>query len=293
MTSYIDFHAVTSEYLATHPHSSFYFLLDHAGMPGLHRKLRRSTVKWVSLFEDRKECNALLAAPILVLAGTNGKVGMSRALCDWIGTNGTYTSTVVALASNLSSRTLKERLAARLDVRLSEQMDGMLRFFDPRVFEQLTKILSVEQAQTFFSPAEQWWYVDRAGKLVSLQTTFDADEKLDYPVEFTEAQEFELIEASEPDQVLALIKEHVPGLISSYPPHLQHEFINRNVRAAREIGLSSVLDFVLYIGVVLMKGDDFINGQSWARVCGDVKEKRLTISDAIEEIEAHGNGERA
>jgi hypothetical protein len=65
------------------------------------------------------------------------------------------------------------------------------------------------------------------------------------------------------------------------------------VRAAREIGLSSVLDFVLYIGVVLMKGDDFINGQSWARVCGDVKEKRLTISDAIEEIEAHGNGERA
>jgi hypothetical protein len=273
MNPYIDLRMVAQEFLADRPESNLYLLLDHGGLPGLHRQLQKSSVEWVSLFDCTNEANALDVAPLLILIGSVGKLQMSRSLFEWVGKNGTYTSTVIMLSSPLQIKSLKNRLTAHLDVRMSEDMRAMLRFFDPRTFEGLMKVLSPEQVTTFLAPAERWWYIDRAGKLVSVDAKFNVVDELAMPLVLSAKQEFDLIDASEPDRVLAALRENTPDLIQKQPLPAQYEFVVTNLQAARSSGLTSIADLVLYNIVVLIKGLNFIRGETWSKLMDEVKSK--------------------
>lgn len=118
MSTPIDFRALAQDIVASHPDGNLYFLIDHAGLPGLHRQLTSSSTQWASLFDYGREASALQVAPLLVLAGSQVKLRMSRSLFSWIGDRGTYSSAVVLLTSPLDMATLRDRLAARLDISL-------------------------------------------------------------------------------------------------------------------------------------------------------------------------------
>lgn len=285
MSVRIDFRAVAEALLAAHPMSSVYFLLDHAGTPGLHRRLRGSTVPWSSLFEGSQEANAVQVAPFLVLAGSKGRLRMFRHLFRWIGENGTYSSSVVMLTSPLDMATLRHRLAARLDLRLSENMEAMLRFYDPRVLESLFRILPGEQAGAFFSPAESWSYVDRAGKLVSVATVFDAQENFNAPLVLGEKEEFALLEACEIDQVLDLLRQNVPVLMATLPVAEHSTFVDRAIGTAKQYGFDSVYKFSLYAAVGLSQGEAFVNGPQGRQFLENLKQDDFDSHDKSEMLD--------
>lgn len=281
MSACIDFRAVAEELLATHPTSNLYFLLDHAGMPGLHRRLRRSSVPWSSLFDGSNEANALQVAPFLVHVGSEGRLLMFRDLFKWVGEFGTYSSSVVMLTSPLDMATLRSRLTARLDIKLSENMDAMLRFFDPRVLESLLRILSAEQARTFFSPAEVWRYVDRTGKLVSVTKAFDAQENFVAPMVLDQQQEFSLLEACEIDQVLDLLRQNLPALMATLSLADQPVFVDRAIGTARGLGIDSVFKFSLDIAVCLAHGEAYMNGRERASFLDELKRDDLDPAETL------------
>jgi hypothetical protein len=285
MSPCIDLRAVAQESLADRPESNFYLLLDHGGLPGLHRQLEKSSAEWVSLFDCTNEANALVVAPILILIGSNGKLQMSRSLFEWIEKNGTYTSTVIMLSSPLQIESLRKRLTVRLDVRISENMKAMLRFFDPRIFEGLMQVLGHEQLATFLAPAEKWWYVDRAGKLMSVDTTFNVVDELALPLVLSAKQEFDLIDASDSDRVLASLRENVPDLIQKQPLSAQYDFVATNLQVARNAGLTSLADFVLYNIVVLIKGLDFIRSETWSSLMDEVASKSADFMKLVLSLE--------
>jgi hypothetical protein len=172
-------------------------------------------------------------------------------------------------------------------------MKAMLRFFDPRIFEGLMDVLSPEQLTAFLAPAEKWWYVDRAGKLVSVEAKFNYVDESAVPLELSAKQEFDLIDASDPDRVLASLRENVPDLIQKQPLSAQYEFVAKNLQAARSAGLTSFSDLVLYNIVVLKKGLDFIRSATWLSLLNDIKLKSadfmavvmsLDIDETMEEL---------
>ena len=281
MSPCIDLRTIAQASLAERPESNLYLLLDHGGLPRLHRQLQKSSAKWVSLFDCTNEANALVVAPILILIGGNGKLQMSRSLFEWIGKNGTYTSTVIMLSSPLQIESLRKRLTARLDVRISEDMKAMLRFFDPRIFEGLMNVLSPEQLATFLAPAEKWWYVDRAGKLVSVEAKFNAVDESAVPLELSAKQEFDLIDASDADRVLASLRENASDLIQKQPLPAQYDFVAANLQAARDAGLTSIADLVLYNMVVLIKGLDFIKSEIWSSLMDEVASKSADFMELV------------
>jgi hypothetical protein len=281
MQSYLDLRKVAKDHLATNANSNFYFLIDQAGMPGLHRKLSVSSADWTSLLEGTREGGAVSVAPVLILAGRDGELQMHWRLLEWIGEQGTYTSTLIMLASPLPIDSLRARLASRLEVTLSEDMDALLRFFDPRVFEQLIKILSIEQANALLSPACRWWYVDRAGNLVGMDTEFDIADQCDLPLQLSKDQEFDLIDASEPDQILALLYEHAPSLLSRVPISDQYGFVTGCINSAKELGLSSASDLTLYSAVSLKHGVFFGKSAGWKDVLAEVRLNRISFSEAV------------
>jgi hypothetical protein len=271
MSSHIDFRSIAVESLATYPTSNFYFLLDHGALPGLHMQLSRNSVEWVSLFDFTKEESALAVAPILVQAGANGIVRAPRSLFEWIERNGTYTSSTIMLTSPLDIGTMKNRLVTRLDVRLSEEMEAMLRFFDPRVLESLTRILSVEQVNQFFSVAQEWEYMDRAGIPKKITAAFRELELLSAPMTLDQKQEFALLEASEVDQVLDLLRSNLPELMEKLSWPDQYTFISRQLVTAKQEGLDSVLELAVYAMMILSKGEAVKNGPSWRSFLAKLK----------------------
>lgn len=289
MSTPIDFRAVALELLAAQPTSNLYFLLDHAGLPGLHRQLLRSSLEWSSLFDCSKEANAEEVAPFLVLAGSEGQLRMFRALLKWIGEHGTYSSSVALLTSPLNMETLRNRLAARLDVRLSGNMEAMLRFFDPRVLESLLRILSGEQARTFFSPAEVWRYVDRAGNLVSVPTVFDPQEKFSAPLILSEKHEFALLEACEIDQVLDLLRANLPTSMATLPISDQAKFVSRSISTARQYGIDSIFKFSIYSAVSLSQGKIFINGPQGVQFLDALKQDDFDSPENIDNFNLEEN----
>lgn len=265
MSPYIDFRAVAQASITSFPRSNFYFLLDHGGLPGLHRQLSCASTKWISLFDGTTEAEALDVAPILVLAATNGRVSLSNRIFDWIGQNGTYTSAVIMLSSPLLMEPLKKRLGVRLDVKLSGDFDAMLRYFDPRVLETLVKTLTAEQLVNFFSVAEAWQYVDRGGNIKNISSNFSNRDHFSHPLVLTPEQESILIDGSETDQVLGLLRAHVPQLLEKLPSSNKHERISKMVEASKNDGLTSTLQHTIYAAMALLNEEPFI--VSDAREC--------------------------
>lgn len=279
MSSMIELRSVAEKYLAIQPSSNLYFLMDHSGLPGLHRRLDQCSAKWLSLFDCTREQSALSVAPFLVLAVSDGCLRLPGSFFDWASENGTHTSSIIMLSSPQHIELVKKRLTARLEVKLTENMEALLRFFDPRVFESLTTVLSLEQAERFFCVADHWKYIDRTGKLIGFSAKFMDQDEAPQDFSLTQQQEFELVEACEPDQVLTLLRENAPKLLEKVRLQDRYEFVSRHIVIAKREGLDSVSKFSIYMLLVLSKGDDFINDpmrEPWIR---KIKEDNFEFAD--------------
>nr|WP_081983746.1 DUF4123 domain-containing protein [Massilia sp. JS1662] len=264
MSHYLDIQEFVKTRVAENPASNLYFLLDHGGLPGLHRQLSKTSTIWVSLFDGTSESSSLAVAPILVLAATDGAVQLPFSLSQWISENGTYSSSVMMLSSPLEITQLSERLKARLNVRLSGDMEAMLRFFDPRVFQSLIGILDAEQWNVFLSVAQKWWYVDRSGFIKSLNSGFNDARCRDKSLVLSAAQEFSLVDACEADQVLNALRENVSDTLQKLNISLQYDFVVSNIEEAKRFGLQSLDDLILYNVTVLLMGKSLLTEVKWS-----------------------------
>jgi hypothetical protein len=260
MSGALDLHRAAQDILAAQPATQLFFLLDHGGLPGLQRRLAHDQAQWASLFDGSRQESALSVAPLLVHAGSAGAVRLSRSLLAWLAEHGTYSSSIILLTSPHDLATLRARLAARLDLKLSQNMDALLRFFDPRVLASLIRILPAAQATPFFSPADSWCYVDRAGKLVSVPTAFDHHERFYPPLVLAESEEFALLAACEIDQVLHLLRETVPIALSALPLSAQPAFVERAIAMAKMKGIDSVFKCSLFAALCLVQGSALMEG---------------------------------
>jgi hypothetical protein len=281
MSKYIDLRVIGEELLATYPASNLYFLLDHGGLPGLHKQLLRSSAQWLSLFSCTKESDVLAVAPILIMAGSKGLLRASRNLCEWVGENGAYTSSVILLSSPLQMDCMRSRLSARLIVRLSENMEAMLRFFDPRVLESLVRIFSDEQAIKFFGLADELRYIDREGKIAVIASHFGYEGEFVSPLVLTQQQEYALLVASEVDQVLDLLRSNVPQAMAKLPVPEQYRFVSQQIDRAKESELCAIWEMAFYTTVVLSKGEKFVEGGNWSRILASLKRNDFELSELL------------
>ena len=281
MRTYIDFCAVAEESLLALPATNFYLLLDHGGLPGLCSKISKSSLEWANLYDCGRESRALEVAPILILAGSAGKLKMHRHLFEWIGKEGTYTSSVIALSSPLQIEVMMRRLAMRLDIKLSNDMDAMLRFFDPRILEGLINVLSAKQLSSFLSVAEAWQFPDRNGNLVKIDSTIAVEDNCLLPLELTQEQEFRLVDLSETDQVLNVIRANFPYLENSHPFSLQYDSVNRQIKDARNLEINSVFKISLYIVVRLLKSEKFLESALGLEFLDKLKKDELDFSEIL------------
>lgn len=275
-----DLMVVAEEYLANRRESNIYLLLDQTGLSELASKQLMSAVKWESLFEGTGARVPISAAPVVAAIGGYHALRTYTSLLRRIATCNAFISTVAMFASPEPIDLVLKRLIVRLDVVLSDDVNALLRFYDPRILEALVKTLSAEQAENFFGLASRWWYIDRAGKLQQIESAFRANYEKETLLRLSADQEFSLIDATEPDRVLSLLQKNVPRLIASIPTPEQHGFTARNIYfATKECGLRSTSDYVLYCALVLVHGDDFSAKPEWQTVFAKVRSQQGVFAE--------------
>jgi len=267
-------------YLVANPNDSLYLLIDHAGMPGLYRKLGKSSGSWASLFDATRESGAFSVAPILIFLGCNSSLQVNKLLFNWISERAPNSSALIMLASHLSIKELKAKLTLRLDVKISQDMDAMLRFFDPRIFEQLVKILTSDQLAKLCGPARTWWYVDRTGGIVRIEREFQEIDGDGYSLELNEEQEFSLVSVSEPDQVMHILRTAIPQVESLSSGNI-YKIIADSIRAAARLKLGAISDLALYSAMAILRGVDFEELPYWRDVLPDVQSGKITFANAV------------
>jgi hypothetical protein len=262
----------------------FYCLADHAGMPGLHSKLIRSKVEWISLFEGTKEAAAISVAPLLVRIETEGENIRHSQLWEWVAERGIYASSLILLASPLPVRELAQRLTARLNATISEGMNVLLRFYDPRIFEQLMIALSKDQKRIFLGPANCWWYADRRGRFQFIEAKFCPTDNFYTPLALTVRQEQLLVDASEPDQVDEQLRLALPTEYACVPLRERHEFIVRNMAAAQRFKISSTRELALFCSLTLFYGEAFAESSEWRPLLSEIVAEKRTLTDVVADL---------
>lgn len=255
METAIDLCAIVSNRRDAHPDTHLYLLLDHAGLPKLMGMLKQCAMQWCSLFDETRESAALAVAPILVVVGSP-RERLTGIFLEWIVQHGAYASAVTLLDSPIEIADLRRRLVARLDITLTEDMAAVLRFFDPRILAQLRTTLTPEQALAFFSVASRWWYIDRAGVLMTFDAQFTADDGAGIPLVLDQSQEFALVDASEVDQVLSMLNEEVPNLMRDMAPPERYSFVVEQISLAKREGLESLIELVIYVATAITARQD-------------------------------------
>ena len=284
MTKNLDLHAFSKK-LSSAPYDlPMYCLVDHAGMPGLHRKLVRAQSEWRSLFGGTREEGALSVAPILFRI--DPATAAQRGILTWLSEHGTFSSALLFVASRLGIDQLAGCLTQRLDARISEEVEVLLRFYDPRIFEQLLKVLLPSQKQEFLCCADAWWFVGRTGEFHEVSVEFQMADSFSPPLQLSADQEFALLDASENDQVIAQLKATLPDQYTALPLPQRYEFVARHVNAAKQLKISATHELALYCAVALTAGENFANTPMWDEILCKVSAGEVSFTDAVAQAEA-------
>lgn len=243
--------------------------------------LIQTNADWISLFEGTKEANALSVAPLLFRIEVDPRNLRHGGLLSWIGERGTYTSSLMFLASPLSLRELARRLTERLEGIISENMEVLLRFYDPRIFEQLLLVLSDEQRSDFLCAASCWWYVDRRGDPQAVHSEFSNTERFTSPLILTASQETELVDRSEPDQVDEQLRLSLPNEYALLALPLRHKFITDQMAAGRHFGISSTRELSLYCSLALFYGSNFAERSNWSSTLIEIQAGKRNLTETV------------
>jgi hypothetical protein len=270
----------------THEHR--YLLVNQAAF-GINSALMRRLARFnrAALLQQNVDACTNGATPFLLLweGLTNDKPALRavQALCQ----EGCYACAVSVIDSTLDLAQLATALTARCAVRLPDDMDMVLRFFDTRVMAELIDVLEPTQKGAFFSCATHWLYSGRDGSLELAPTAEQAGyDSFVTPLTLSLQQQNALIDASEADLLIdLLVNANIEALIN-LPVPTRHVVISQFLADARAWGLSEIPDFTGYCCLALSIGSDFATIAPWNKWLPEVKAGRLKFGEALSMAES-------
>ncbi|HPR08798.1 MAG TPA: DUF4123 domain-containing protein [Denitromonas sp.] len=225
------------------------------------------------------------AAPVvidltLVRSDTPPASTLRRVLSRWA-----CASFAAFLESGLPLETLAARLNQRMEATLDDGTDVLWRLFDCRVFEALLDVLDPAQRAIVFSGISRWAFQQRDGTVgIPHHTVAPPGDTLadTAPLSLTEAQQIALATATEPDSIIDLMLRHGSPRLASLRPHEQYARIRQALDSARAYGIFDAPDQAAWCSLDLALGADFHTQLPWVERLNEIKEKRMTFSQALD-----------
>jgi hypothetical protein len=178
------------------------------------------------------------------------------------------------------------------EVRLPDGETMLFAFWDPAILGTLIgqnddatlhvpgPVLSRDQQEILFAHSGQWWYWDRDGQRHQA-TAARGLAAGTLPVQLTQAQVDDLVEASVPDHVLYYLDLNQPLLLADVPQSQRYSFVSSAIREGRRLGLEGMQDLVNYVCAALIYKERLREDGSIRRLLESVKEGRMSFAQAV------------
>jgi Domain of unknown function (DUF4123) len=215
---------------------------------------------------------------------------------QWIARNAYSLPCVSVIASNLYFDALFAHLKPFTEVLLPDGDDMFFAFWDPAILATLVgqvddatlyvkgPVLSAPQRAQLTNGLTGWWYWDRDGALHSIATGHTPTEILDLPLQLTQQQVDELVEASVPDHVLNHIELNQPQLLRDYKPAQRYGLVRTHLLNAKQIKLDAMSDMVNYVCAALIYQEQFQINSDIVALLDRVKQGELLLNQALEQM---------
>lgn len=191
-----------------------------------------------------------------------------------------YANAFLFIKSDLPTEQMCSSLRARTFAVLPQNLDVLLRFFDPRVLDRLLGVLTVEQRQAFLSAGTTWAFPDRWGNLRMVQTENGLD-TFTSPLRLDERQESVLIDAGDVDAILSmLLDQQHPSLDPLIPPE-QYEAVHAATQQAVSSGIKQFSEQVAFCSLWLELGAGFHEQMPWRQWLQEVKAGKKNFNEVV------------
>lgn len=196
---------------------------------------------------------------------------------------------VTWLRSRLGLEELAQALGRRMDARLEDGTELLLRFADARILKSLQLHIESAQRATLFAPVEQWWYLDREEMLQALPLDGQSGAAAGSPpLCLTQVQLGALMDAAEPDTVLMLMDKVFPDLLTALPSPERYRFVTQHIARAKDLGMDASMDFATYCAISRKHGEAFYERPWWQGTVKQVQRGQLTWRSALTSEEIDG-----
>ncbi len=265
---------------------SLYALIDLASVPNGLRVLKlQQSPDSACLFEGTIQANAEAVAPWLLRIGNADSE--RRRLRDCVDAALTYPA-LSWIVTPLSLDELLTRLRRRLDARLPDSYDVLLRFYDPRVLPMLSARLHEPQQRAFFCVCSQWLYLDRDDKLQRIESVAAREgDILETMLELDANQQNALIAAAEIDVILNDLGNVNMQPFMEMTRTQRYHFAARQLAHTRDLKLEQPHEAMTLCMLALTLGEDFVQQPNWQAALDQVRERQITLDQAIEQMETH------
>ncbi len=216
----------------------------------------------------------------------------------WIARNVPSLPCATVIATTFEFDQLFDHLKPFTEVLLPDGEDMFFAFWDPAILAVLVgqhddptlyvkgPVLSPEQRATLTQGIAGWWYWDRKGATHSVQINQDNAfaQPIDLPLQLTQQQVDDLVEASVPDHVLSHIELNQPQLLSDHQPAARYGLVRNHLTDAKQIKLENMGDMVNYVCAALIYQEQFHINSDIVALLDRVKQGKLPFAQALEQM---------
>lgn len=273
-----------------HPEWRWYALADSAQNPALPGALGGAEVR--CLLGATQDSPLAQKSPHLVAMPSPVQGGAGW---EWIARMAPRQPSVTLLASQLTFEALFGQLRQWTEIRLPDDTGMFFAFWDPAILGTLVgqaddatlhvpgPVLDEAQRAMLYGGLHGWWYWDRGGAMHALAIGAQTPpQRLSQPLQLSQQQVDQLVEASVPDHVLYFVDLNQPQLLSGIAPRERYGYVEGALRGARGIGLETMSDMVNYVCAALIYGVRWQQDLQIAELLARVRRGELRFSAALE-----------
>jgi len=171
---------------------------------------------------------------------------------------------MLLISSPLKFDSLAKRLSTRFDVNAAGE-EMLLRLWDARIFYALASALEPPNRELVFALGTQALVPDRQGGQVVIALNFTSDDPLQgRQLSLSQSELDALIERSNPDAILAMVREISPELIQQIADAERYGLAQRQLVECEQRQLNSPRDQALALTLAIEHGPEWWHSPEWA-----------------------------
>jgi len=274
------------------PGLRWYAIADSAQAPGLPAAIQAGGARLRCLFDAAPDTPLADKAPHLVELAPPDVASSPWA---WILSHAPRSPCVTVIAMPRPFDAMFAMLQAATEVLLPDGEAMFFAYWDPAILGTLVgqpddatlhvpgPVLDPRQIEALTCSMAGWWYWDRDGQLHAVATARACIDPAPLPLQLTQAQVDNLVEASMPDHLLYYIdlnQRHLLERIDGDP----YRYVRAAYLQARALGLEGMQDLVNFICVKIIYGQRFDLDPAIGAVLRRVQEGRISFTDAVDEM---------